>query len=344
MTTPIRPFIFAMTRALRAVRGPWPGTFRLPQVVHGGIALAICVASGCGKSIKSERREKVSEGQAVVSEPPVAKGAGLPSVCREVSAPAPITGDGFSDLAAVLENSWRLLSGETGLRQLCLQCQPRDLARIQCLKVELGSVNEICSNTEADSNYSDPVIKCRSGKTAKGEQAYEVFDLKPNRLESALVFLPLVSTIVESQIAKNLVEGSRQKLIADTAVEFARSHARGVILGIASEPAADYVVEKIGSYLQMSGKSLTDEKKGEVRAAVISAFADVANLASQSDRITPEQLQSMTEGLYQAVPELQKYQFVLPVLFTSGSADVLQQAIGSSINADALKALFDVLQ
>ena len=227
-------------------------------------------------------------------------------------------------------------------RKVCLQCQPRELKRTKCFDVDVGPLEAVCRNNEAEARARgvDINVVCKSSQ-AKNETKEVRFDLKPSRLEQVISNLPIFALLIQAQVIPKLKSGSKRHLVASSAFEFAMNHAKPVLLGQGFDPAADFLVAKADVLrgLTNNGVALTAAQKVDVRQTALKLFGDLSTIAAKSDSISPKDLASLSAEIFVQVPELKPYGFVLPFLFSDGGAEMLPQNFIEALPADMIASI-----
>ena len=308
-----------------------------PRVACLAITLSVFVLS-CGKSVQVERQSRQSGQVGSGNAAAFNLGAGIPSICQEVQ-DQPISTDGISGIIAIMQKS--LLDASQSQRKVCLQCRPRELMRTKCFDVDVGPLEVVCRHNEleARANGTELSVVCKSGQ-AKNDAKEVRFDLKPNRLEQVLANLPIFALLVQTQVIPKLAAGSKRLLVASSAIEFAMNFAKPVLLGQGFDPAADFLVAKADALRQLTnnGLALTDAQKGVVRQTSLKLFKDLSTIASKSDSINPNDLASLSAAIFEQIPELKSYEFVLPFLFSDGGEAMLPQNFISALPQSVIAA------
>lgn len=304
-----------------------------PRVAYLAITLSVFVLS-CGKSVQVERQSgQVGSGNATIYN----VSAGIPSVCKEVQDQS-ISTDGISGIIAIMQKT---LPGYQS-RKVCLQCQPRELKRTKCFDVDVGPLEAVCRNNEAEARVRgvDINVVCKSSQ-AKNETKEVRFDLKPSRLEQVISNLPIFALLIQTQVVPKLASGSKRHLVASSAIEFAMRYAKPVLLGQGFEAAADFLVLKADALRNLTNNdvALTAGQKVVVRQTALKLFGDLSQIAAKSDSISPKDLASLSAEIFVQVPELKPYGFVLPFLFSDGGAAMLPQNFIAALPADMIASI-----
>jgi|GEM_PF-1701642 len=310
-----------------------------PRVAYLAITLCVFILS-CGKSVQVERQSgQVGSGNAAAFN----LGAGIPSVCHEVQDQS-ISTDGISGIIAIVQKS--LLDASQSQRKVCLQCQPRELKRTKCFDVDVGPLEAVCRNNESEARAQgiELSVVCKSSQ-AKNETKEVRFDLKPNRLEQVISNLPVFALLVQTQVIPKLASGSKHRLVASSAIDFAKYHAKPVLLGKDFDVAADFLVAKADVLrgLTNNGVALTAAQKVDVRQTALKLFGDLSTIAAKSDSISPNDLASLSAAIFVQVPELKPYGFLLPFLFSDGGEQMLPQEFITALPADMIASIIQGL-
>lgn len=310
------------------------------------VTLIMAFASGlvilsCGKAVKNERQPQKSMNSnndgSVIS-----KDAGLPSFCKEVGRELFYARNPAVASSVVLPPAGGPAPDQ---RELCIQCQPRELVRIKCLNVKKGPLESVCHNNvrEAEASGKDPVLSCES-QTGNGKIVVEEFSFKPSRAERLIAALPFVSMALQLKVMPTLREGSKERFLAEKALQFATNHVKPVILGQGSDAASQFLLTTVDSFRVMNHQAaLAENEKVEFRGLATGVFTGISFLVSRLDSMDQGQFRILTSTIATRFPEVAPWQFILPALFAERAENLFADGIGTSLPPELIATIVNAL-
>lgn len=308
------------------------------------MVIAIALASlSCGKKVTDERvANKTVPASDNAARIQLVDDPGLPAFCKEV----PVNSiDSLNARGVGVPGLLPPRSAPTGFRQLCLQCQPRELVRHKCLIVKDGPLESVCRNNvrTAGESGKDPVLSC-DGQVVGGKVIDGEFALKPNRVEQVITAMPFVAVVLRSRVIPSLQAGSKARLLAERAFEFATTHAKPVMLGQGFDGAGDFILATVDSHRALDSKpALTAEKKTELRELASNTFMDISFLVSRVDSMDKDRFTALTSTIATRFPDVAPWQFVLPALFAEGGESLLMPGIGDALPPELIAIIVNAL-
>jgi hypothetical protein len=297
----------------------------------------------CGKKVTDERgANKANPAPENAVRFQMADDPGLPAFCKEVPRNTiySLNARGVSVPGLPIQRS-----APPGYRQLCVQCQPRELVRLKCLVVKDGPLENVCRNNvrTAVESGKDPVLSC-DGQVVGGKVVDGEFALKPNRVERVITAMPFVAVVLQSRVIPTLQPGTKARLLAERGFEFATNHAKPVMLGRGFDTAGDFILATVESHLALDRQpALTAGRKTELRQLTSDAFMDISFLVSRLDSMDKEQFRMLTSTVATRFPEAAPWQFILPALFADGGENLFADGIGSSLPPELIATIVNAL-